>query len=245
MSRKYNVLAVIPARGGSKAVPRKNIKKLCGKPLIYYMLSAALQSTMINCVAVSSEDDEILDIANRYGKASDKFTLIKRPKSLARDTTPTLPVVQHAIKKLEKESKKEFDFVVLLHAVSPMTTSRDIDSVIRKLIRTKADSVVSVYEVEGGMHPIKMKGIRDDRLYQYIPSLLERSFRRQDFPPFYKRAGGIYAVTRELAITGDFSLGFFCGANTRPYIMPKERAIDIDDWIDFEIARLLMKKYGN
>lgn len=245
MNRKYNILAVIPARGGSKSVPRKNIKHLCGNPLISYMLKAALGSKMIDCIAVSSENEEILCIANRYGKDSDKFVLVKRPKNLALDTTQTLPVVQHALKKLEKERGKEFDFVVLLHAVSPLTTSRDIDSSIRKLMRTKADSVVSVYEVEGGMHPMKMKGIRDDKLYQYVPIMPENSFRRQDFDVVYKRSGGIYAVTRELAIKGNFRLGFFCGKVTRPYIIPKERAIDIDNWIDFEIARLLMKKYGN
>ena len=242
MSKSYNILAVIPARGGSKAVPRKNIKYLCNYPLIHYMLRSALESEMLDCVAVSSEDEEILNVANLLGKINDKFALVKRPKNLARDETPTLPVVQHALKKLEEESGKEFDFVVLLHAVSPLTTAEDIDSAIRKLIETKADSVVSVYKVEGEMHPVKMKGINDDRLYQYVSSMPETGFRRQDFESIYKRSGGVYAVTRELVITGNFNLGFFCGKDTRPYIMPKERAIDIDTEVDFEIARFLMEK---
>jgi CMP-N,N'-diacetyllegionaminic acid synthase len=237
---KYNILGVIPARGGSKGVPRKNIRFLCGKPLLCYMLNSALNSRMISDVVVSSEDNKILNVAYNYGAWSEKFFPVKRPKKLSLDKTPTLPVVQHAIKEIEKKKKVKFDFIVLLHAVSPLTLSKDIDSAVRKLIKTKADSVVSVYEVPGGMHPIKMKRIVDDRLYQYVKSMPEKKFRRQDFDKVYKRSGGIYAVTRALAISGDFKLGFFCGRVTRPYIMKSERAIDIDTELDFIIAEYLM-----
>lgn len=230
-------------RGGSKGVPRKNIKLLNGKPLIYYMLTVALKSKMLDYVAVSSEDDEILGVAEKYGEKSKKFILVKRPKNLALDSTPTLPVVQHAVVQLEKEKNIKFDFVVLLHAVSPLTYADDIDKAVEKLIRTKADSVVSVYEVPGGYHPIKMKKIIKDRLYQYVPSMPEKSFRRQDFDPIYKRAGGIYAVKRNAAMKNLFSLGFFCGKVTRPYVItPPERAIDIDDEIDFIVAEEVMRR---
>ncbi|MEK7575794.1 MAG: acylneuraminate cytidylyltransferase family protein [Patescibacteria group bacterium] len=243
MNKKYKILGVIPVRGGSKGVPRKNIKLLNGKPLLYYMLTSALKSKTFDYVAVSSEDDEILDIAGRYGKKNKKFILIKRPKNLALDSTPTLPVIQHAVVQLEKEKKIKFDYIVLLHAVSPLTYADDIDKVVEKLIRTKADSVVSVYEVPGGYHPVKMKKIVKDRLYQYVPSMPEKSFRRQDFDSIYKRAGGIYAVKRDVVMKNLFSLGFFCGKVTRPYIItPPERAIDIDDEVDFFVAEKIGKK---
>ncbi len=241
--KKYKILAVIPVRGGSKGVPRKNIKLLNGKPLLYYMLTAAMKSKMLDYVAVSSEDDEILDVARRYGKKSKKFIIVKRPMNLALDSTPTLPVVQHAVAQLEKEKNIRFDFVVLLHAVSPLTYTDDIDKVVKKLIKTKADSVVSVYEVPGGYHPIKMKKIIKDRLYQYVPGMPEKSFRRQDFDAIYKRAGGIYAVKRNAVMKNLFTLGFFCGKVTRPYVInPPERAIDIDTEIDFMIAKEMARR---
>mgnify|MGYP001562337659 CR=1 FL=1 len=118
MNKKYKILGVIPVRGGSKGVPRKNIKLLNGKPLLYYMLTSALKSKTFDYVAVSSEDDEILDIAGRYGKKNKKFILIKRPKNLALDSTPTLPVIQHAVVQLEKEKKIKFDYIVLFNKTS-------------------------------------------------------------------------------------------------------------------------------
>lgn len=241
MNKKYNILAVIPARGGSKGVPRKNIRPLAGKPLLYYMLKAALGSRYLNYVALSSEDEEILDVAEKIAGNSRKFFLIKRPKELAKDNTQSLPVVQHAVKQIEKKEKIKFDFVILLQATSPFVVSEDIDSAIEKAIKTKADVVVSVSQVPGGSHPIKMKRIVNDKLEQFAPCLPENVFRRQDLEPAYKRNGGIYLAKRDNIIKTNSPSALFWGKITRPYVMPSERSIDIDTMADFIIAEQMFK----
>lgn len=245
MNKKYKILAVIPARGGSKGVPRKNIRKLGGKPLICRMINSAIKSKMITHVALSSEDKEILSVANKCGKGNKKFFLVNRPQKLALDSTPSLPVVQHAVEDIEKREKIKFDYIVLLQPISPFIYADDIDKSVKKLIKTKADSVVSVYRVSGGMHPIKMKKIVNDRLLQYVDGMKETIFRRQDLAPVYKRNGGIYAVTRRVIMKNIFPHGFFMGKTVRPYIMPAERSIDIDTEIDFLLAEIMEKKLKN
>lgn len=230
------VLAVIPARGGSKGVPRKNIKLLGGKPLIYHMLSAALKSKMIGYVAISSEDDEILDIANKYGGKSKKFILIKRPKHLAKDNTLAQPVLKHAVGEIESNKGYKFDYIVMLQATTPFVTSSDIDNAIKKIIETKADSIVSVYQIND-THPVKIKKIINDRLYQYSPNLKETIFRRQDLPPAYKRNGGIYISRRDVVMKDGLIWGKVC----RPYIMPPERSVDINNYVDFYLAEAMLK----
>lgn len=235
-----NVLAVIPARGGSKGVPRKNIKLLDGKPLIYYMLSAALKSKMINCVAVSSEDDEILNIANKYGKKSKKFILIKRPKHLAKDNTLSQPVLKHAVDEIETRKGHKFDYIAMLQVTTPFVTSSDIDSAVKKIIKTKADSVVSVCQIND-THPVKIKKIVNDRLLQYTPNLKETIFRRQDLPPAYKRNGGIYISKRNMVMEHNLIWGGVC----RPYIMSPEKSVDINNHVDFYTAEAIIKNRIN
>lgn len=233
---KPKILGVIPARGGSKGVPRKNIKSLAGKPLIYHIIQVALGSKYLTRVVISSEDEKIIKIAKKYGAEAP----FKRPKTLARDRTPSLPVVQHAVKETEKQMGIKFDYVVLLQATSPFTTSPDIDKAIEKLIKTKADSVVSVYQIND-MHPVKMKKIINDRLFQFVPNLKETVFRRQDLSPIYKRNGGIYATKRDVIM----KRSSLYGRISRPYIMPPERSIDIDSKIDFWLAEEMIKRMKN
>ncbi len=230
------ILAVIPARGGSKGVPRKNIKPLGGKPLIHYVLNAALKSKLIDYVVVSSEDNEILSIAKKHGKNNKKFTLIKRPKSLARDKTLAVPVLKHAVEKIEKEKESTFDYIIMLQVTTPFITPDDIDKSIKKIIKTKADSVVSVYEIND-THPVKIKKIVDDKLIQYTPGLKENIFRRQDLTPAYKRNGGIYVSKRDVIMKDGLIWGKVC----RPYIMPAERSIDINSMVDFYLAEVVFK----
>lgn len=230
------ILAVIPARGGSKGVPRKNIKLLGGKPLIYYILSAALKSKMLNHVAVSSEDEEILSVAKKYGKKSNKLILVKRPKHLAKDSTLAQPVLKHAVDEIEKEKRREFDYIIMLQVTTPFVTSSDIDNAVKKIIKTKADSVVSVYQIND-THPVKIKKIINDRLYQYTPSLRETVFRRQDLPLAYKRNGGIYISRRDVVMKQNLIWGRIC----RPYIMSPERSVDINNHVDFYLAEVMLK----
>ncbi len=231
------ILAIIPARGGSKGVPRKNIKLLGGKPLIYYILSAALKSKALDYVAVSSEDEEILNITKKYGEGNNKFILVKRPKYLSKDTTLAQPVLKHAIDEIENKKGYKFDYIVMLQATTPFVVSSDIDNAVKKIIKTKADSVVSVYQIND-THPVKIKRIIKDRLYQYIPSLKETVFRRQDLSPAYKRNGGIYISKRNVIMKQNLIWGKVC----RPYIMSPEMSIDINNNVDFSLAETMLEK---
>jgi len=225
------VLGVIPARGGSKGVPRKNIRLLGKKPLIEYTLCAAKECSLLSRHVVSTEDQEIARIVKEFGTE-----VIERPEELASDETPTLPVIQHAIRVIEREISSTIDYVVILQVTSPFRNSGDIGRAIEKLISTKADSVVSVYQVEK-LHPWKIKRIVDDRLVAYIENEIEGT-RRQDLPLVYIRNGGIYAVQRDIIMKRNSIFGTDC----RPYIMPPERSVDINNEMDFIFAEALLQE---
>ena len=158
------VLAVIPARGGSKGIPRKNIIPIHGKPLLAYSIEPALKAATLTRVIVSTEDEEIAQVAREWG-ADVPFM---RPSELATDRAKSLPVVQHAIRTLEVEEGQPYDAVVMLQPTTPLRTSEDIDRGVRMLFETGADSVVTVVEV-GGHHPFRMKRLLDDgRLINYL-----------------------------------------------------------------------------
>lgn len=234
--KKPKILGIIPARGGSKTLPRKNIKLLLGKPLLSYMLKAAQESKHLSRVVVSSEDDEILDIAKKHGG---KDVVLRRPKELAEDLTPDIPVLQHAVEAIEKKDNITFDYVVLLHATTPLTDAEDIDAVLKKLVsNTSLDSVVSVYEVND-FHPMKMKKIENDLLFPYTEGLEEKTTSpRQGYIPVYKRNVAIYASKRDVIM----KLGRVWGEKVSPYLMPPEKSIDINNELDFLLAELIMKR---
>jgi CMP-N-acetylneuraminic acid synthetase len=183
---------------------------------------------------VSTDSPEIANISKKYG-AEVPFL---RPKKLSLDSSQSLPAFQHAIRKMEKNEGFVYDFVVLLQATTPFKNVEDIDQCIEKLIRTKADSVVSVYRVDE-MNPIKIKVIKNDKLYPYFQKEEGSGLIRQNLPPIYKRNGGIYSAKRDIVIIKNSLFGNIC----RPYIMPKERSVDINDNMDWIIAEALIKKY--
>lgn len=232
--KKPLVLGIIPARGGSKSVPRKNIKLLGGKPLLFYMLTAALQSKYLDRVVVSSEDDEILSVAKKYGGEK---VVLRRPKQLARDKTPDVPMLQHAVKAVEKIDGHAYDYVVQLHVTTPFVTCEDIDAALGMLLQSSAESVVSVCQVNE-YHPIKMKKIVDGRLVQFVKGLEEHSTaRRQDYEPVFWRNGGLYASKRHIVMED----GRVFGDHVLPYIMPPERSVDMNSVIDFWTAEAVLK----
>jgi len=155
ISEKKNILAVITARGGSKGIPRKNIKKLGGKPLIIYTIDSVKKSTLITDVIVSTDDEEIASVCREHGVE----VPFVRPKELAQDDTPHLPVMQHAIDFMEKKNNMTYDIAVIFQPTSPFRTVDDIDGTIKKLIDTNADSAVSLCEWNEA-HPIKAKKTR-------------------------------------------------------------------------------------
>ena len=140
---KKRVLAVIPARGGSKSIPKKNIKDIAGKPLIAFSIAEALRAKTLSNVIVSSDDEEILEIARKYGAE----TPFLRPKNLATDDALAIDVMAHAIKECERQEGKKYDYAVMLQPTTPMRKAEDIDEAVEKLISSNADSVIGVVNV--------------------------------------------------------------------------------------------------
>lgn len=226
----HNIVAIVPARGGSKIILRKNIRLLNGKPLIYYTINEAQASKYVPRVLVSTEDREIAEIAKGYGAE-----VIPRPVELAQDDTPSLPVYRQVIKYLEDVENSHPDAVVFLQPTSPLRKAEDIDGAIEKFLQTNCDSIVSVCEVEHPPH--WMYTLEGDRLKPIIEGG-EMVTRRQDAPRVYRLNGAIF-VTRSDVIMKQNSL---VGHNTGAYIMSLERSVDIDTELDFRLTELLMSE---
>jgi len=220
------ILGVIPARGGSKGIPRKNLYPIAGKPLIAYTIEAALASEMLTDTIVSTDDEEIARVSRAFG-AEVPFM---RPPELATDSAQAVPTIQHAVREMEKLRDVTFDVVVMLQPTTPLRTAGDIDACLRKLLETDADSVISVVDV-GGHHPMRMKKIVDDVLVDYDTEAIE-NMPRQDLPPVYLRAGSVYATRRDVLMEQNS----FKGSISRPYIIPPNRAVNIDTMEDMIIA---------
>lgn len=227
------MLGVIPARGGSKSVPRKNIALLHGKPMLAYTIEAARQSQRLTHFVVSSEDEEIIAVARQWGAEAP----FMRPAELATDEAPTRPVVQHAVREMERRLGITFDYVVLLQPTTPLRQAADIDAALDKLIATGADSVVSVVDV-GANHPARMRQIVDDQLIELPIREAKEMQRRQELPPIYIRNGAVYAVRRYVLMEQDTMIGQVC----RPYVMPESRSVNVDSRLDFLMAELLLRK---
>lgn len=228
------VLGIIPARGGSKGVLRKNIKELAGKPLIAHTILAAQSAKCLDRFIISTDDEEIAKVVGAYG-AEVPFI---RPKELAEDDTPDLPVLQHALAWLWKQERYRPDIVVHLRPTYPLRTARHICEVVQKMIETGADSVKSVKLVKE--HPHKMWELRDGKLVPY----LETEFRlrvgpdypRQKLPPVYISYGLVDAVRTEVVENGSTT-----GTFVIPYFVEPSVAVDIDQPHDFIIAETLMR----
>lgn len=227
--KNYKIISIIPARGGSKGIPKKNIYKINNKPLIAYTINEAKKSKFFKDVIVSTEDSEIEKISKKL-----HAQVLKRPKKLSTDNTPTNSVIINAIKQLETKGDIEFDAIVLLQPTSPLRTVDDIDNSIKIFLKNKCDSVMSVTEVHHPPHwiySINKKGT----LAKFLKSKT-RIFRRQDSPKLYQLNGAILIATKEF-----FLKKKEIGNNTIPYIMPQERSIDIDNFYDLKIASLILK----
>jgi len=228
---KPEAVGIIPARGGSKGVPRKNIKLLAGKPLVAYTIEAALAAKTLRRVIVSTDDKEIARISKEYG-AEVPFL---RPKHLAKDTTPDLPVFQHALQYLEDNEGYKPDIIVHLRPTTPFKTGKLIDDAVYKLISTGADGVRTVCLAD--YHPYWMKRIEGDRILPFMN--LDREYtRRQDLPPVYK-TNGVVDVTRHEFI---MSKGTLLGDDVRAIFMEPVPSLDIDSELDFLIAEKILEE---
>ena len=218
-------LAIIPARGGSKRLPNKNILNLSGKPMIAYSIEAGLNSKYINTVVVTSDSDEILQISKDYGANT-----IKRPDYLSTDESSSFDAIQHTIKAFE-----QYQYVILLQPTSPLRTSKDIDNAIELLEEKNADAIISVCEVD---HPVQWATTLNDNLNldSFIKNIDTK--RSQDQEKHYRLNGSIYiSKTNELLKEKTF----FLKENSYAYIMDKQNSIDIDDKVDFIIAKAILE----
>ena len=230
---EIRILALTLARGGSKSVLKKNIKPIFGLPLISYTINEALKSKYITRYIVSTDDREIQQIAIQYG-AEAPFL---RPVELSSDKASSVSALQHAVNWAENEEGNKYDYVVELMCTNPMKTVEDIDSSIEKLISTNADSVIAVHQLEDH-HPARIKKIIDDKIVDFCIQEIPES-RRQDLKPdAFIRSGSIYALKRDYLMLEGKRYG---SENSRPYILPKERAVNIDTEVDFMIADLMLK----
>jgi len=227
------VLVIIPARGGSKGIPGKNIKLLCGKPLIAYVITSALQSTLISRLIVTTDDIKIARVAKRYG-AEVPFM---RPAHLAQDATPMPPVIQHALNYLEKNEGYRPNIVVVLQPTSPLVRPSDIDNSIKKMLKDNADSCVGVCEASE-MPELMYRIGGGGKIYPIIKPALKKGWRRQDIQRTFFLNGALYVSKRD-NITKEHIRN---KNNTVAWVMPAERSVDIDDAADFKLAEKLIKK---
>ena len=227
MYQGKSFLAVIPARGGSKRLPRKNTLELNGLPVISYTISAAKQSTYIDCILVTSEDAEILSISQDAG-----VEIIRRPAELASDTTTTIDVIEHAIKNSE-----HFDYIVLLQPTSPLRTAEHIDEAIKLLDAKKADAIASVCEVD---HNPLWANTLDSSLSMsgFINESIHNK-RSQDLETHYRLNGAIYICSTDRLLS---EKRFLISNDIYAYTMSKETSIDIDERIDLLRCEYLLQE---
>ncbi|MBU9735544.1 acylneuraminate cytidylyltransferase family protein [Diplocloster agilis] len=227
-----NILCLIPARGGSKGLPRKNVKNLCGKPLIGWTIEAAKKSKYINEVYVSSDDKEILSVA-----ASFKAKCIQRPSPLASDQATSIDVTLHALRHYQENQFCLPDFVLLLQCTSPLRTEKHIDDAIElyQSCEKQAEAVISVKEAP---HPPQwLRLINEEGFIEpYIKEPDSTEQMRQNFNKVYMPNGALYFIKTEIFLDQKT----FQPQRTIPYIMDEVSSVDIDHLLDFELASLLI-----
>ena len=223
MIRTKSVLAVIPARGGSKGVRRKNLRDVAGKPLLAWTIEAAKKSKYIDRIVLSSEDAEIIETAKKWGCEA-PFT---RPKELAADATPGVDPVLHALDQLPRH-----DLIVLLQPTSPLRTAEDIDACLERCVNAQAPCVVSVAESAKSpywMYELDAKG-------RMNPVLESRGATRQELPKAHVVNGAVY-----VAETDWFKrTKAFLSAETLAHVMPAERSLDVDSEFDLRVASAIL-----
>ncbi len=236
MSKQMNAgmkLGLIPARGGSKGIKKKNIRNLLGKPLISYTIECALACSFLDKVIVSTDDPEIAEISKEWG-AEVPF---KRPPELARDNTPMLPVMQHAIETAETVYKETVDILILLDPTSPLRMVKDIEQALSIFNKDKIClAVVSGKEAHRSPY-FNMVHLVDDFVQILIPSDKNIGC-RQDCPPLFDLDTTVWIYSREAIM----DTGKRIPPYTRLLVVPEERSIHIDTELDFKIVEFLMRE---
>ena len=221
-------LAIVPARCGSKGLPGKNLLPLKNKPLLAWSVEAGLGSRYTSKTVVSSDCEEILDVARSYGAYA-----LRRPKALALDSSPSEPLIQHALEHFANEGEP-FDYAILLQPTSPLRNAEDLDRAIETLLDSDANALISVYEPEHS--PFKSFKVDEEG---YLHGLIDDEtpfMRRQDLPRVYMPNGAIYIVETDYFLRS----GKLFSSRTVPFVMPREKSVDIDDLEDFKRAEKIL-----
>ncbi|MBU4298540.1 acylneuraminate cytidylyltransferase family protein [Patescibacteria group bacterium] len=228
--KKHKIIAIIPARGGSKRLSKKNIRPLSGKPLIAWTIEAALKSKYVGRVIVSTEDKEIARVSEKWGAE-----VIKRPEILATDTTKTTDVIFHALNVLKKQ--KTFPYaIVVLQPTSPLRKAADINKAINIFLKHKSGSVVSVSETPNNF----WWALKNKKEYLEPVFGWQKFFKRSQYlPKIFIPNGAIYVLMPQTLLRHKI---FYLRNKTFPCVMPAERSIDIDYEIDFKLAEFIFKK---
>ncbi len=224
-------LGIIPARGGSKGVRRKNVRLIAGEPLIAYAIRAAQESRKLTNFLTTTDDDEIAELAGVYGSP-----LLCRPPELAQDDTPMAPVLIHALAHAEREAGERYDAIVLLQPTSPIRTGEGVDAVIMMLANDPAvDSIISVSPMND-VHPARMYRLDEESRMQSLWPEWEMA-QRQELPAVYYRNGALYATRRSVLVEQKTVIG----KRKKAYVIPSKFLLNIDDERDLLIAEPLVQ----
>lgn len=229
------ILGIIPARGGSKGIPHKNIVNLCGKPLIQYTFEAAQNAKKMTRFLVSTEDRGIKEFSQKKN-----VEVIDRPEWLAKDTTSTASVIEYTLNYLEKAEGYNPEYVMILQPTSPLRYAEDIDNCITLIKEKNADSVVSVVDLPHNFLPEKLMKIEDDNL-RFLYDHGENYTTRQQQRKLYARNGAAIYLFKTIVFKETKS---YYGKKCIPYVMEKSRSFDIDTLEDLEIVRAWINYQG-
>lgn len=231
MYKGKRILAIVPARGGSKGLPGKNIKEMCGKPLIAWSIEHAQKSKYVDEIFISTDSREIADVAEKFGVKVPEL----RPAELARDTAPSSEFIVYTLEKMKKEGNP-FDYFILLEPTSPLRDVEDVDKSIEMLIdNPESESCLGVC-MSGTIHPAFMVTVGENGFLQpYEPD--KQILRRQDLPSVYFFEGSVYVSEVEAYL----KKRTFVHDKTIPYIVPEWKSHEVDDIVDFKIIETIMK----
>ena len=225
------VLGIVPARGGSRRLPGKNLALLGGKTLVERALDVAVSARSLDAIVLSSDEPRVLSLAASYPGV----IVVERPAELATDTSPAIEYVHHALASLPAEVG-QIDAVAIIQPTSPFTLPMDLNATIELLDKSGAESAVTVTRVDQLVHPLKLKRLEGDRLLPLIEDERGR-MAAHDLPPIYVRNGSVYVTRRRV-----LEAGRILGDDCRAHVMPRERSVDINEPLDLAFAEFLLAR---
>jgi CMP-N,N'-diacetyllegionaminic acid synthase len=227
------ILAIIPARSGSKRVPGKNLRQIHGKHLFQFALEAALDSKIISEIVLSTDSQEILQKAKMYGN---RIHIVQRPAAISTDDSPAIEYVLHVLDYMKSLHRKDFDIIAIVQPSSPLTTGRDIDNTIQIMLDYHTECAASIREIPHDLHPSKHLFLHEHTLNPLYDVSKAPNFNETN-QKVYVRNGSVYVSSIDL-----IKKGKILSENCAAYIMPASRSVDINDELDLLFAEFLMQR---